>query len=108
MVAQKRKLLLSTGLELKALIKGGLSLEQVANRFGVTKAAICAKIKRDGLEPAQRKRVVNITPPPLEPLGTAIPKDNQMKWVTEEGAIVTLPRISFIECPRQLTQGASS
>jgi hypothetical protein len=27
-------------------------------------------------------------------------KVNCMRWVTETGAIVTLPKISFIECPR--------
>lgn len=27
-------------------------------------------------------------------------QENCMRWVTEQGATVTLPKISFIECPR--------
>lgn len=40
-----------------------------------------------------------IAPPSLDGIANAIPAD-RMRWITEDGASVTLPRVSGIECPR--------
>lgn len=42
-----------------------------------------------------RRREKDIPPPPAP-----VTKTDRMQWLTEDGAFVTLPKISFIECPR--------
>ena len=45
------------------------------------------------------ERPLLVMPPELDKAADELPA-GRMRWVTEEGAFVTLPKISFIQCPR--------
>jgi len=86
----------------------GASIEQISLKLGIEKRRIAeiARNNEDGRFPYRwrGKNGFLFGPKPEEKRADVRPipvlRDDCMRWITTGGAVVTLPKISLIQCPR--------
>lgn len=90
-------------IEASRLWKAGYLVDDIARQFLVEPQRIyrLAHTDRDLFPYRSRERIPKRWRWPSMTSLDPVPSD-RMRWTTESGAIVTLPRISLISCPRSV------
>lgn len=91
--------------EVAKLWSEGLSTLQIAAQLGIPKGTICSTaIRHRDLFPARMAMYRRIVKPPVPQPGKAVKKTyiagqwvEHVKRTTQSGAVVTMPRVSFID-----------